>query len=147
MHYIINDRIKFDKKKTFTDFFLERRFRWGRIPTVGLFTVYLRTVLRTPKKNAPKFSLLERFFWPVQRPNPRNNSPFVIENTARKSIPLSVIARKNLIHLSLRGAKRRSNPEKERWYTGLLRFARNDGYRQILFTIFCKNFCNVRAFY
>ena len=26
------------------------------------------------KKNAPKFSLLERFFWPVQRPNPGNIS-------------------------------------------------------------------------
>ena len=146
MFYIINDRIKFDKKKTFTDFF-RKEADGGETPTVGLFTVYLRTVLRTPKKTLQKFSLLERFFWPVQRPNPRNNSPFVIENTARKSIPLSVIARKNLIHLSLRGAKRRSNPEKERWYTGLLRFARNDGYRQILFTIFCKNFCNVRTFY
>ena len=105
-------------RKDFYRFFLERRFRWGRIPTVGLFTVYLRTVLRTPGLKP----------WPVQRPNPRNNPPFVIENTARKSIPLSVIARKNLIHLSLRGAKRRSNPEKERWYTGLLRFARNESH-------------------
>ena len=33
---------------------------------------------------------------------------------------------KLFIHLSLRGAKRRSNPEKERWCTGLLRYARND---------------------
>ena len=41
-------------RKDFYRFFLERRFRWGRIPTVGLFTVYLRTVLRTPKKKRSK---------------------------------------------------------------------------------------------
>ena len=62
-------------RKRLLQIFLKRRFRWGKIPTVGLFTVYLRTVLRTPKKNAPKFSLLERFFWPVQRPNPYSASP------------------------------------------------------------------------
>ena len=39
----------------------------------------------------------------------------------------SVFARSLAILLSLRGAKRRSNPEKKRWYTGLLRYARNDG--------------------
>ena len=38
----------------------------------------------------------------------------------------SVITRSLLILLSLRGAKRRSNPERERGYTGLLRYARND---------------------
>ena len=46
-------------RKDFFRFFLERRFRWGN-PTVGLFTVYLRTVLRTPGLKP----------WPVQRPNP-----------------------------------------------------------------------------
>ena len=33
--------------------------------------------------------------------------------------------------LSLRGAKRRSNPEKERACTGLLRYARNDDGKKI----------------
>ena len=113
-------------RKRLLQIFLERRFRWGK-PHRRPFHSLPTDSAPHSKKTLQKFSLLERFFWPVQRPNPRNNPPFVIENTARKSIPLSVIARKNLIHLSLRGAKRRSNPEKERWYTGLLRYARNDG--------------------
>ena len=102
MHYIINDRIKFDKKKTFTDFFLERRFRWGN-PHRRPFHSLPTDSASHSKKNAPKFSLLEHFFWPVQRPNPRNNPPFVIENTARKSIPLSVIARSEATKQSREG--------------------------------------------
>jgi hypothetical protein len=36
-----------------------------------------------------------------------------------------MMAEVSILHLSLRGAKRRSNPERRR-RTGLLRFARND---------------------
>jgi len=55
----------------------------------------------------------------------------------------SVIASSLAILLSLRGAKRRSNPEKERACTRLLRYARNESYAlrtyQVLLCKTCGN--------
>ena len=52
---------------------------------------------------------------------------------------------KLFIHLSLRGAKRRSNPERECWYTGLLRYARNESYAMRTYQVLlCKTCGNDR---
>jgi len=60
-----------------------------------------------------------------------------------KKSDFSVIVKKKVISPSLRGAKRRSNPEKKRACTGLLRYARNESYAlrtyQVLLCKTCGN--------